>query len=109
MHVVTESDQRKRHELKTWQPYFQEVLEGRKTFEVRRADRPFAVGDMLWLREFMPVLQGKSSTPHKSFGHPTGQFTGRTLEREITYILTGGQFGIEPGYVVLGLAQHHQS
>ena len=25
------------------------------------------------------------------------------IEREITYVLTGGQFGIEPGYVVLGL------
>ena len=27
----------------------------------------------------------------------------REAEFEITYILTGGQFGIEPGYVVLGL------
>lgn len=27
----------------------------------------------------------------------------RVLNRKITYVLTGGQFGIEPGYVVLGL------
>lgn len=105
MHVVTEADQRTRHELKTWQPYFQDVLDGGKTFEVRRADRPFAVGDVLWLREFMPVFAGKSSTHAKAWGHPVGQFSGRTLEREITYMLPGGQFGIEDGYVVLGLAE----
>ena len=31
--------------------------------------------------------------------------TPYTLRRRITYILTGGQLGIEPGYVVLGLEQ----
>ena len=29
--------------------------------------------------------------------------TGREAQYVITYVLTGGQFGIEPGYVVLGL------
>ena len=29
--------------------------------------------------------------------------TGREAECEITYVLTGGEFGLVPGYVVLGL------
>ena len=44
------------HELKTWPEFFQMVCEGVKTFEVRRDDRtpPYAVGDVLRLREFFP-------------------------------------------------------
>lgn len=29
----------------------------------------------------------------------------RTLWRRVTYVLRGGQFGVEPGYVVLGLTE----
>ncbi len=38
-------------------------------------------------------------------GTPVKPEAGRTLTRKITYILTGSQFGIEPGYVVMGLEQ----
>ena len=34
-----------KHELKTWQPFFAAVLDGRKPFEVRKDDRGFRVGD----------------------------------------------------------------
>jgi hypothetical protein len=33
-----------------------------------------------------------------------GRYQKRTLIKRISYVLTGGQFGIEPGYVVLGLS-----
>ncbi len=39
------------HELKTWSAYFNEVFMGHKTFEVRKADRDFKVGDKLILIE----------------------------------------------------------
>lgn len=78
-----------RHELKCWNPFFAAVLNDTKPFEVRRHDRPFAEGDELLLRETLLA---------------TGDYTGRELTRRITYILVGGQFGIEPGYCVLGLA-----
>ena len=76
------------HKLKTWVPYYEAVISGAKPFEVRRDDRGFQRGDRLRLVETSQRY---------------GTATGREAEYEITYVLTGGQFGIEPGYVVLGL------
>lgn len=82
------------HELKTHPPYFEAVERGEKTFEIRRDDRGFQKGDCLILRWFdparSPVMQG-----------PNGL---RTIEKTISYVLTGGKFGIEPGFVILGLS-----
>lgn len=78
------------HELKTWPEYFNEVIMNRKPFEVRKNDRNFSVGDWLYLREFDPLY---------------GEYTGNNAVREVTYVLNGGQFGIESGYVVMGLKE----
>ena len=59
------------HELKSHPEFFQAVLSRRKTFEVRKDDRGYLPGDILILREYNPT---------------TKSFTGRSLEREITYI-----------------------
>ena len=40
------------HELKILPNYFEEVICGAKTFEVRKNDRDFKVGDMLALNEY---------------------------------------------------------
>lgn len=40
--------------LKTINPYFHEVWEGNKTFEVRFNDRDFKVGDIVYLVEYEP-------------------------------------------------------
>jgi hypothetical protein len=77
------------HELKTVQPYFDAVVRHDKTFEVRKNDRSFAVGDALWLREWNPLTERY----------------GAGCVRGVSYILPGGQFGVEPGYVVLGLQE----
>lgn len=77
------------HELKTWPEYFQQIRHGHKTFEVRWDDRGFEVGDTLLLREYNPDL---------------GRYTNRSAARTVTGILRGGQFGIEPGFVVMSLA-----
>ena len=78
-----------KHELKTWSEYFQAVLNGSKTFEVRKNDRSFKVGDLLLLREWDNI-----------------EYTGDTALFKITYILQGGNFGIEAGYCVLGIQKH---
>lgn len=75
------------HVLKTWPASFKDVAIGGKNFEVRRDDRDFQTGDTLRLVEWSP--EG---------------YTGRAVECHVTYLLPGGQFGIEDGYVVMGLA-----
>jgi len=79
-----------RHSVKTWPKYFRAVSSGAKNFEVRRDDRRFQVGDILVLAEFNPA---------------TGRFTGRELERTVSYKMRGGLFGIIKGYCVLGLCE----
>lgn len=76
------------HELKTWPEFFEAVDNGTKTFEVRKDDRNFKVGDMLCLREWVPDAL---------------LFTGRFHYHRVTYVLRGGQFGVEAGHVVMGL------
>lgn len=76
------------HDLKCWPPYFQAVMAGEKPFEVRQNDRDYRVFDMLVLREWRPDWK---------------EYTGRMCRRVVTYTLPGGSFGIEAGYVVLGL------
>lgn len=43
------------HNLKCTNPYFQDVWDGKKTFEVRNNDRNFAVNDIICLKEYDPI------------------------------------------------------
>jgi len=76
------------HELKCWCKYFERIFYNQKTFEVRKNDRDFMVGDFIHLREWDNDKQ---------------EYTGRELTLIITYILEGGQFGIEEGYCVMSI------
>jgi hypothetical protein len=60
------------HYLKTWPLYFEEVHQGRKTFEVRVNDRHFQEGDNIILEEWDPK---------------TEHYTGRVCEFRAGYIL----------------------
>jgi len=57
---------------KTWMPYFQEILDGKKTFDARLANFDCKVGDILVLEEYDQKKK---------------EYTGRVLEKEITFIL----------------------
>ncbi len=59
-----------RHEKKTWPAYFQKILDGEKTFEVRLADWDCKEGDVLVLKEWDPA---------------TKEYTGREIEKKVTY------------------------
>lgn len=76
------------HELKTWIPFYEEMINGDKTFEVRKNDRNFAIGNALLLREYDQMNKC---------------YTGRQKYFMIDYILHGGQFGIKKGFVVIGI------
>lgn len=85
------------HKLKTHPSPFIAVKDGTKTFEVRLNDRHYKVGDELLLEEFEPKDYWDPEDPRED------RYTGNILHRVITYILNGGQYGIEKGYVVLGI------
>ena len=85
------------HELKTWPKYFHEVKSGVKKFEIRKFDRDFRVGDELILREFVPENYYEDQTEKE-------YFTGNICHRRIDYLLSDSKFGIQEGYVVLGIS-----
>ena len=86
------------HELKTWMPFYEDVLSGRKSFEVRKNDRGFRVGDVLRLREW--------DRDHELAHSPSDfHYTGRSLRRTVAYVLTGENWGIKDGFAVLGLGE----
>lgn len=81
------------HELKTWPDYYECLVDGTKTFEYRRDDRGFKVGDTLYLREWEPTAW--------SIGVATlGRYTGREMRRRVTYLLHAGT-----DFVVMALAE----
>lgn len=79
---------RQHHYLKTLPQLYQAVERGDKPFGVRFNDRNFKVGDMLHLREFVPPET----------------YTGREIQREVTYVLDDERF-CKTGFVVLGLKE----
>jgi hypothetical protein len=81
-------------EKKIWPEYFDKVLSGEKNFELRLADWECKAGDILILREW---------------NQKTKQYTGRQIEKEISYVLKTKDVDIFPkkdvlkyGYQVIG-------
>ena len=67
--------------------YYQAVLKRTKTFEIRKDDSDYEVGDILELQEW----NGKEYTVHK-------------ISREITYILRDAEkYGLQEGYCILAI------
>lgn len=78
------------HALKTLPEYFAPLRAGEKTFELRKNDRDFKVGDQVCLQEWSPQ---------------TG-YTGKQFWRRISYVLKDApEFGLMDGFVILGLGR----
>lgn len=73
------------HDLKILPQYFDDVLYGNKTFEIRKDDRNFKLKDYLNLREWDPDKK---------------QYTGKRIIKQICYL---SHYEQQDGYVVLGL------
>ncbi len=59
-------------EKKIWPEYFEKILSGEKTFELRLADWKCKPGDILVLKEWDPE---------------TSKFTSRKIEKIVSYVL----------------------
>ena len=88
--------------LKTDPAVFQDVLDGKKTFEIRFNDRGYQVGDLIVLKET------KFTGQQMREGSPL-IYTGREMQKQISYILSG--YGLQDGWVILGITDfdHQQA
>ena len=75
------------HELKIWPGYFEDIVTGKKTFEVRRADRPFVEGDLLALNEWNPKTEG---------------YTGASVLVKVIYIWRDPIY-VREGFVIMSI------
>lgn len=73
------------HHLKILPEYFEAVVKGEKTFEIRKNDRDYCVDDELFLNEFDLVKQ---------------EYTGRKTKVIVTYITDYAQ---QSDYVVMAI------
>lgn len=56
-----------KHELKIWPQYYCRVEDGSKTFEVRKNDRNFQMGDSVILKEWDPTPINATTSAPKGF------------------------------------------
>ncbi len=87
----------KTHYLKTWPQFFEAVARGEKTFEIRRNDRNFLVGDDLILRKWDP----KTELYVTSDGNSENAEKALVLRCKVMYMSSG--IGLEPGYVLMSI------
>lgn len=73
------------HQIKLAAMFFDDVASGRKSFEIRKNDRGYKVGDILEMMEFK-----------------SGKETGRMIRAKVTYMMEE-HTGIEEGYCVMGI------
>lgn len=81
----------KLHNLKILPEYYEKVLSGEKTFEIRKDDRNFKIGDIIRLCEY-----------------DRKEFTGRDNLYDITYKLDGGEYGLAKGYCILSIKPYRR-
>lgn len=94
------------HMVKCNYKFFESLKDGTKTFEVRKKDRLYKVGDYLAVNEFIPdgQIDIYSVLPDNFRQTNGGYYSGYCLFFRITYILDDPEF-CKDGMVVLGLAR----
>jgi hypothetical protein len=75
------------HSLKSLPHFFTSLVDSSKTFEIRKNDRNYRVGDTLRLREW---------------NADTEQYSGFEVTRVVIYITA---FAQQPGWVVMGIRE----
>jgi len=75
------------HELKLQLPFSDDVLSGRKNFEIRQNDRGYQCGDRVVFRTYDGMIRCHHSVDDEVF--------------EITYVMSG--WGLKEDYVVFGI------
>lgn len=75
-----------KHKIKCIEPYFTDIKEGKKQFELRRNDRDYKCDDFIELRQFDPIKV---------------EFSGDYLLIQITYLMLNPAY-LKEGYCAFG-------
>lgn len=95
------------HEAKCLPEDFEKLKSGVKPFEVRKKDRPYQIGDILAVNEFVEFnYEFCSEDERERFSRSTvdGRYSGECILFKITYILDDKAY-CKDGMVILGLAR----
>lgn len=84
----------KQHNIKCLTQFFERIRSGQKTFEIRKNDRDYQVGDSLNIMEYNPEVP---DFPHTAMA---------TIKADIVYV---SSFMQKEDYVVLGIEAHDDS
>jgi len=84
------------HKLKTDPEVFDAVQSGVKTFEIRKDDRGYQVGDIL-------VLNRTAHTGEEMKQGLPLVYTGETHSATVEYILRGPIYGLAEGWVIMSI------
>ena len=98
--VVAVKNNNMKHFLKTRKEFFDQTVAGVKNFRFSIKDRNFKVGDTVCLQEII-----YATTPQGNFQF---QYTGRTIERKINYVLPVKEVvgNVAQDFVVLDVAEN---
>lgn len=83
------------HFLKTHQDVYVEMMTGKKTFDIRRNDRDFSVGDYLYLQETRELVT-----------EGLNEYTGNEMLVSVSFLLDGRQaekYGLKSGYCAMSV------
>ena len=92
----------KLHELKIKAKYYLDIVSGAKTFEIRKDDRDYKVGDLIKFN----VIQTEEDKENECFQYHIIPLylSGEDKVFRITYILRNvPEYGLDKNYCILGI------
>jgi hypothetical protein len=92
--------QRNAHILKSWPVFFDAIMSGRKTFEVRYDDRHYQANDVVILREYNPDPMFEGTDQQR--------YSGREVQFTIGWMLHGEAWGLQDGYCAFSLVDRQE-
>lgn len=84
------------HELKIKECFWKDVWNGRKTFEIRKNDRNYKVGDVV---HFHVIDETENEIQIEK------EFNDKYNNYVITYVFNGGEYGLDKDYCIFGIRQ----
>lgn len=88
------------HKLKIKEEYYEQVVAGKKTFELRKNDRDYQVGDLIQFTKIERVSTGDFVVPFCDKETPTEELF------QITYVLKDvPQYGLDKDFCILAIKQ----